>query len=94
MPTPITQITFHYLNGQSETFNLYEPIEDSTAQGLQLEVRHLLQRDWWILHLQEQTVMVNIANVTKVEVKPSLTHLQGEGIFSDVERVTALNRSH
>jgi hypothetical protein len=90
--TPTTQITFHYLNGQTESFNLLEAIEDQTQQGLQLEVRHLLQRDWWILNLPEQTVMINIANVTKVEVKPTLTQLQGEGIFSDVERVTALNR--
>ncbi len=91
--TTTTQITFHYLNGHTESFNLFESIDNTAPQGLQLEVRHLLQRDWWILNLPEQTVMINIANVTKVEVKPTLAQLQGEGIFSDVERVTALNRS-
>ena len=91
--TPYTQLTFYYTNGQSESFNILDPIEDLTQQGLQLEVRHLLQRDWWILNLPEQTVMINIANVIKVEVKPTLTQLQGEGIFQNSERVTALNRS-
>jgi hypothetical protein len=36
--------------------------------------------------------MINVANVTKVEVKPSMTQLKGEGIFPHAERVTALNR--
>ena len=91
--TTYAQLTFYYLNGQSESFNIFEPLEDLTAQGLQLEVRHLLQRDWWILNLPEQTVMINIANVTKVEVKPTISQLQGEGVFTNAERVTALNRS-
>jgi hypothetical protein len=88
-----TQITFHYLNGQSESFNIFEQIEDETAQGMQLEVRRLLEKEWWILNLPEQTVMINIANVAKVEVKPTLSRLHGEGIFEQAERITALNRA-
>ncbi|HEY9698831.1 MAG TPA: hypothetical protein V6D10_16320 [Trichocoleus sp.] len=88
-----SQLTFYYINGQSESFNIFEPLEAQTTQGLQLEVRHLLQRDWWILNLPDQTVMINIANVTKVEVKPVISQLQGEGVFPNAERVTALNRS-
>ncbi|NEQ26790.1 MAG: hypothetical protein F6K28_48740 [Microcoleus sp. SIO2G3] len=89
-----TQITFHYINGQSESFNVSAPIEDDgTAATLQLEVRHILKKDWWILHLTEQTVFVNIENVVKIEVKPSMPNLRGEDVFTQVERVTAMNRS-
>lgn len=88
-----TQITFYYLDGRSESFNIYSLLEGTaTRQGLQLEIRHLLERDWWIVNLPEQTVLINIDNVVKVEMKPPLTELQGEGVFSNAERVTALNR--
>lgn len=88
-----TQITFHYMNGQSESFNVYGHLEDNAIQqSLQLEVRHLLQKDWWILNLPEQTVMINVDNVVKMEIKPPLDHLRGEDVFSNAERVTALNR--
>ncbi|HEY9641625.1 MAG TPA: hypothetical protein V6C57_14145 [Coleofasciculaceae cyanobacterium] len=87
-----TQLTFHYLNGHTESFNIYGSSEDETQQDLRLEVKHLLQKDWWILNLPEQTVMINVANVTKVEVKPGMQQLKGEGIFPNAERVTALNR--
>lgn len=89
---PYTQLTFYYLNGQTESFVVQDALEDENRHDLRIEVRHILQKDWWILNLPEQTVMINITNVVKVEVKPTLTQLQGEGIFSDAERVTALNR--
>lgn len=88
-----TQFTFYYLNGHSESFNVFEHQEDQTVQGLQLEMRRFLERDWWILNLSEQTVMINVANVVKVEVKPVMTQLHGEGVFNNAERITALNRS-
>ncbi|HEY9624952.1 MAG TPA: hypothetical protein V6C78_31785 [Crinalium sp.] len=88
-----TQLTFHYVNGQTESFNVYPPIEDDgTQQTFQLEVRHLLRKDWWIVNLPEQTVFINVDNVLKVEVKPPMDQLQGEDVFSNAERVTALNR--
>jgi len=92
--TIYTQLTFHYLNGQSESFNLYAPIEsDGTNQTTQLEVRHLLKKDWWIINLTDQTVFINIDNVVKVEMKPAMPELRGEDVFANAERVTALNRS-
>ncbi len=87
-----TQLTFYYLNGQTESFVVPAAL-DETGHDMRIEVRHILQKDWWILHLEEQTVLVNIANVVKVEVKPSFPQLQGEGIFDNAERVTALNRT-
>jgi hypothetical protein len=89
---PYTHLTFHYLNGQTESFVVPDVLEDETRHDLRIEVRHILQKDWWILNLPEQTIMINIANVVKVEVRPTITQLQGEGIFSNAERVTALNR--
>lgn len=91
--TIYTQMTFHYINGQSESFNLYAPIEsDGSNQTVQLEVRHLLKKDWWIINLPEQTVFINIDNVVKVEMKPAMPELRGEDVFANAERVTALNR--
>ena len=88
-----TQITFHYMNGHSESFNLHPPIEnDGTDATLQLEVRHILKKDWWIINLPEQTVFVNIDNVVKVEVKPAIANLRGEDVFTNAERVTAMTR--
>jgi hypothetical protein len=90
--TDYTYLTFHYLNGQTEAFMIPNGLDDTTQQDLRIEVRHILQKDWWLINLDEQTVMINIANVVKVEVKPALSQLQGEGIFANAERVTALHR--
>ncbi|MGJ3249682.1 MAG: hypothetical protein ACFE0J_00920 [Elainellaceae cyanobacterium] len=88
-----TQLTFHYLDGKTESFNVYASLDDAANnQEVQLEVRHILKKDWWILNLPEQTVFINIDNVIKVEVKPPLPQLHGEDVFSNAERVTALNR--
>jgi hypothetical protein len=89
-----TQITFHFINGQSETYNVYAPIEDDgTRQTTQLEVRHLFKKDWWIVNLPEHTAFINMDNVIKVEMKPSMPQLQGEDVFSNAERVSALNKT-
>jgi hypothetical protein len=90
-----TQLTFHYMNGQSESFNLYASAEvEGEAQiSTQLEVRHILKKDWWILHLPDQSVFINVENVVKLEMTPPMMQLQGEDVFPNAERVTALNRS-
>lgn len=94
MSAGTVQLTFHYRDGQRESFNVYPPIEDDgTQQTLQLEVRHLLKKDWWIVTLPEETVFINLENVIKVEMKPPVTQLQGEDVFTNAERVTALTRS-
>jgi hypothetical protein len=90
----VVHLTFHYRDGQKESFNVYPPIEgDGTQQTLQLEVRHLLKKEWWILTLPEETVFINLENVIKVEMKPPVTQLQGEDVFTNAERVTALTRT-
>ncbi|MBD2465091.1 hypothetical protein H6G89_29220 [Oscillatoria sp. FACHB-1407] len=89
-----SQLTFHYIDGQTESFNVYAPLEsDGTQQTTQLEIRHLFRKDWWIVHLPEQTVFINVDKVIKVEMKPPIPELQGEDVFANAERVTALTRS-
>lgn len=92
-PPEQVQLTFHYVNGQSESFLIYNDVEaGTTRQDLRQEMRRLLDGHWWILKLPEETVVINNANVLKVEIKPPLASLQGEGVLDNAERITALNR--
>ena len=90
----LTQVTFYFVNGQTESFNVFQPEYGSvTPQELQQKIVAFLDKPWCILHLPEQTLCINTANVLKVEMKPPMGEIQGEGVFSDVRRVTALSRS-
>jgi hypothetical protein len=80
-----TEVTFHYVNGQTEAFDI--PI---TPEAFQEELQGLLKQPWLTLHLFDKTVLICTAQVMKVEVKPPLSEIQGQGIFSDVQLVTAL----
>lgn len=86
-----TQVTFYYLNGETETFSIDDAAE---AELLQQEFRRSLDKPWWILQLPEQTVCINTANILKIELKPAIVHLQAEGVFMNAQRITALKRSH
>ncbi len=89
----VLQLTFYFVNGQTETFNIYTTAEaDSPPQELRQDIRRFLREDWWTLHLLDQTVFIHTSNVLKVEIKPRLEGFQGEGVFQDAERVTAFNR--
>ena len=82
-----TEITFHYVNGETESFDL--PI---TPEAFAEQLPDLLNQPWVALHLLDQTVVVFMAQVLKVEVKPPIPEVQGLGVFSDAQRVTALSR--
>ena len=82
-----TQLTFYYDNGQAETLSVPQPPSE-LAQQLQ----QMFNRPWLIFHLAEQTVMIATQKVIKLEIKPAAPELQGEGIFSNTQRVTALQR--
>jgi len=89
-----TQITFYYLDGRTESYQVYNLVDSSELeQEIRQEVRRFLDKPWWILHLPEETIFINTANVIKVEMKPSIPELRGEDVFSDAQRVTALTRS-
>ncbi|WP_413165777.1 hypothetical protein ACL6C3_04700 [Capilliphycus salinus ALCB114379] len=82
-----TQLTFYYENGQAETLSV--PI---AADQLGQQLQQMLNQPWLTFNLAEQTVMISTQKVVKVEIKPALTQLQGEGVFSNSQRVTALQR--
>jgi hypothetical protein len=87
VPTYI-QLTFYYLNGQTESYKVYDPIDTGLIeQEIQQEMRRYLDRPWWILHLSDRTIYVNVANIYKVEITPSMHLLQGDGVFQNAERL-------
>jgi hypothetical protein len=91
----LTQLTFHYRNGDHESFHIYASTEQTvTMQDVQKEVRRFLEQRWWILHLPEETICINADNVIKIEIKPAMPEFQGETVFRDAQRVSSLNRMH
>lgn len=84
------QITFHYTNGHSDSFLIHDLV-GGTRQDLRQEIRRFLNEDWWVIKLAEETIFINPANVLKVELKPPID-LEGEGVLSNGERLTALTR--
>lgn len=84
----VTEVTFYYDNGQSDAFTIPVAPEEFREQ-LQL----LLERPWLTFHLFDQTVVVCMARVVKVEVKPPMAEIVGIGVFHNSQRVTAMSRS-
>ncbi|HEY9608050.1 hypothetical protein [Allocoleopsis sp.] len=80
-----TQVTFHYQSGETESFDI--PV---TPEALQLQLQGLLNQPWLTLHLFDSTVIIRTAKVVKIQVKPPLPEIQGDGIFTDAQRVTPL----
>jgi hypothetical protein len=80
-----TQVTFHYQNGETESFDI--PV---TPEALQQQLQDLLNQPWLTLHLFDSTVFIRTAQIMKVEVKPPMPEIQGDGVLSDAQRVTAL----
>lgn len=85
--TTTTQITFYYDDGHEEAFNVPIPPGELVQQ-----LPELLHQAWLTFHLVDQTVMVNMAKVEKLELKPPVPELEGQGIFFNSQRVTALHR--
>lgn len=89
------QITIYYLNGQVESYTFYQLADPAALeQEVQQEIRRILDKDWWFFHLDDQTVCVNKANVLKIELKPAIAQIHGEGVFTNAQRITALSRAH
>ncbi|HEY9635775.1 MAG TPA: hypothetical protein V6D14_20385 [Coleofasciculaceae cyanobacterium] len=80
-----TEVAFHYVNGETESFDV--PI---TPEAFQQQLPDLLSQPWLTLHLFDRTVLIFTAQVIKVEVKPPLSEIQGQGVFQDAQRVTPL----
>ncbi|MCY7386204.1 MAG: hypothetical protein LH628_27290 [Microcoleus sp. CAN_BIN18] len=83
-----TQVTFHYVEGHTETFTIPIP-----AAEFQEEVLHLLNQPWLTFHLVDQTVLICTSRLVKVEIKPPIPELQGQGIFPNSMRVSTMQRA-
>lgn len=86
-PTTTTQITFYYDNGHEEAFSLPIP-----ATELAQQLSELFNQLWITFHLADQTVMINMAKVEKIEFKPPIAEIEGEGVVHNVLRITALHK--
>jgi hypothetical protein len=90
------QMTFHYTNGESETYNLYTLVQ--LAQGESRSLLQILENDlakflaapWIILQLPEESVCIHLSQVSRIEVKPSLAIA---GTVGTGERLTSLSRN-
>jgi hypothetical protein len=85
--TNATQVTFYFDNGQSEAFNIAVPAATFSQQLPQLLTQPMLT-----FHLIDQTVIIYTAKVIKIEVKPPISQIQGEGTFPNSQRVTTMQR--
>ncbi|MBD2039448.1 hypothetical protein [Microcoleus sp. FACHB-672] len=82
-----TQVTFHYVHGQSESFSITK-----TPQEFYQQLQIASEQNWITLHLSDQSVVIRLDKVAKVEVKPPFPEIAGDGVFPDAKRVTALTR--
>lgn len=83
-----TEVTFYYMEGHTESFRL--PIN---TQQFQETLPQLLQKPWITFHLIDQTVCICTEKVIKIEIKPPINQVQGEGVFANSQRITALQRN-
>ncbi len=90
-----TAITFYYVNGEAESFNVYEQPDfmAGTTQDVRQDVRRFFEQGWWTIKLVDTTVFINASQVRKVEIKPGIAAIDGEGVLSEAEKMTALSRS-
>ena len=82
------EVTFFYVEGHTESFRL--PINE---QQFQEKLPQLLQESWITFHLIDQTVCIRTEKVMKIEIKPPLNQMQGELVFANTQRITALQRN-
>ncbi|MGK7918538.1 MAG: hypothetical protein AB4080_00810 [Trichodesmium sp.] len=83
-----TQVTFYYIDGNTEIFSV--PIN---AQEFQAQLQQLLQQSWMTFHLLDQTVCICTEKVMKIEIKPPINQMQGAGVFPNSQRITTLQRN-
>ncbi|MBK4732931.1 hypothetical protein JJD41_24110 [Oxynema sp. CENA135] len=83
----VTEVTFYYDDGHHDSFKV--PL---SPQQFQVQLNDLLGQGWAIFHLMDNTVIVCMSKITKIEIKPPITQYQVSGTFSNAERVTTLQR--
>ncbi|WP_375340926.1 hypothetical protein, partial [Okeania sp. SIO2G5] len=61
--------------------------QDNAPNPFQHHVRHLLGKDWWVLHLPEKSVLINMDTVVKVEIHPPLPP-KADDIVAQIDSVS------
>lgn len=61
--------------------------QDNAQDPFQHHVRHLLGKDWWVLHLPEKSVLINMDTVVKVEINPPLSP-QTDDLVAQIDSVS------
>jgi hypothetical protein len=88
------QLTFHYSNGTKESFLVTASAEqDNPYPELRQAIQKRITQRWCSLNTAEETVYINMNNVDKVSVKPTLEGSEEESVFPEAQRLTALTRS-
>lgn len=87
------QITFHYNNGEKESFLVTESATQADPYPeLRESIQKKLNQQWCLIHTAEETIYINMTNVDNVSIKPPLGENNGEIAFTEAQRITALTR--
>ncbi len=73
------------INDATETFDIF-----LTAEDFKEQLPALLNQPWLTKPLFEQTVLICTAKIMKVELKPYIPQIRGQGVFPETQRVTVL----
>ncbi|AFZ50469.1 hypothetical protein [Dactylococcopsis salina] len=88
------QISFHYNNGEKESFLITETADENDPYPeLRQRIQELISQKWCPLHTAEETIYINMTNVDTISVKPALGESDEELSFKEAQRITALTRS-
>ncbi|MDC0835414.1 hypothetical protein AY599_07460 [Leptolyngbya valderiana BDU 20041] len=83
-----TQLTFSYENGHEESFSV-----PMTPQEVYQQLQLAIEMPLLTFHLYDRSVTIRFDRVLKVEVFPPFPEMQGDGVFSNAQVVTAMRRA-
>lgn len=83
-----TQVTFYYIDGNTETISI--PI---SPEEFQAQIAEIFTQPWLTFHMIDQTVSICTSRIVKLEVRPVMTSLAGPGIYPDCQKITTLERN-
>ncbi|MEM6500697.1 MAG: hypothetical protein AAF685_02540 [Cyanobacteria bacterium P01_C01_bin.89] len=85
-------LTFHYSNGANEVLQVSAAERPENIQDMGQWVRYLMDRPYIVFQTGDQTTVIRIEHVVKIDITPPTVTLQGPDTFSRAMRVTALTR--
>ena len=83
-----TQVTFYYIDGNTETISI--PI---SPEEFQSQITEIFAQPWLTFHMIDQTVAICTSRIVKMEVRPVMTNLEGPGVYADCQKITTLERN-